>query len=339
VAGLDPVRLSRTLAWLLRHGASPGLAADAQGWFAAETVARACARTIRRPVLAEDVLFAITRFGGHQFCLEGTRIRMAGSGAARGEPAGPDLLFHATCRSREAEYRREERVRGPGGGEVHLSRTATQAWRVAHRCFDDPEVLVVDAARGRRDGLALSRGRNGLYVAPEVPVRHVMNLREGFAEQVSAGGFVVEWSTGAPRIALIRVVRRHGSTWEVAKGKLEAGEHPAEAAVREVREEMGMVGPLVARAPVAAVQYAFYTREGEPRLKTVYLYLLEVDGAVDSFSPAREEGVEQVCWFDLPTALDVLAHPSLRTAIGRLVQTLDERALQLGLPVVGEAAR
>ncbi len=267
--------------------------------------------------------------------LTGGRIRaMVASGPHPDRFSGPDLLFHTSPRARVPEYLAEGALFAPGRAGVHLSRLESAAWRVGHRSFIEPAVLVVDAARARRDGIAFVRVRAGLYTAPAVPIRHVLNLRDGFAEQASAGGFVVEWTSGLPRIALIRVSRRNGATWEVAKGKLEDGESPLQAACREMREEMGIDLPVDHALPLGAVRYGFYTKEGTPRLKTIHVYVLEVAEAFANFTPATSEGIEEVRWFDLSEAIAALAHPSLRGTLGRLVSTLDERARELGLAPV-----
>ena len=46
------------------------------------------------------------------------------------------------------------------------------------------------------------------------------------------------WGPDGPEL-MIQVRRRSGLTWEVAKGKLEPGESPWQAAIREVQEEIG----------------------------------------------------------------------------------------------------
>lgn len=330
MAGLDLIRLGKTIHYLLRHPA-PGLVADAEGWFCLEEVARVVSRTIRRPVAIDDVAGATRVFVGARMEVDAGRMRLQVT--TYGERyTGPDLLFHATPRGRLSQYEREGRIWAPGESGVHLSRQEASAWRVAHRTFVDPTVLIVDAARARRDGVSFVRSRAELYLASAIPLRHVLNLREGFAEQASAGGFVIDWFTGAPRIGLIRVARRHGYTWEVAKGKLEYGEPPAVAAVREVREEMGVTVPVREVISLGSVRYGFYTREGTPRLKTIHLFAIELAERFEAFRPLVDEGIEEVRWFSLPEALAVLGHPSLRTTLGRLLAALDARAAELGIP-------
>jgi RNA:NAD 2'-phosphotransferase (TPT1/KptA family)/8-oxo-dGTP pyrophosphatase MutT (NUDIX family) len=328
--GLDLLRLSRTIHYLLRHPAPTGLAADAEGWFCAVEVARVVGVTIRRPVALLDIQTAGRRYGAPRLQVEGERIRTCVA-PAPDRHSCPDLLFHAAPRTRVGDYGEAGCLWAQGRVGVHLSRGEAAAWRVAHRSFVDPVVLVVDAGRARRDGVNFLRVREGLYTAAEVPLRHVLNLREGFAEQASAGGFVVEWSSGGPRLALIRVARRSGTTWEIAKGKLEPGESPVVAAVREVREEMGLFEAVNGLRPLGSVRYGFYTREGTPRLKTIHIFLIEVAGPGGGFTPAQAEGIEEVRWFSVAEAVGVLAHPSLRGTLGELLRALDERARELGL--------
>ncbi len=330
MAGLDYIRLGKTLHYLLRHGSeASGLLADSAGWFCASEAASAVSHVIRRPVNREEVLLTASRYGGGQFELRDGRIRACGGYGRIG--CGPDILYHATPRSRLGGFTERGSLSNPGGNPVQLSRTEGQAWRVAHRHWEDPMVLFVDAARARRDGAHFERTRSGHFITESVPIRHVLNLREGFAEQASAGGFLVDWTTGAPRIALIRVCRRGGSTWEVAKGKIEPGEAPAQTAVREVREEMGLTADLAVRGALGTIRYGFCTPDGSPRLKTIYLYVLEAQEALEAFEPAAAEGIDDVRWFGLEEALASLAHPSLRDSIGRLLRALEERAAELGL--------
>jgi RNA:NAD 2'-phosphotransferase (TPT1/KptA family) len=68
-----------------------------------------------------------------------------------------------------------------GGRPVFLSRHEGQAWQVAHRSSEDPAVLYIDVSRARRDGCYFERNAQGLWQTRQVPVRHVLNLADGFA--------------------------------------------------------------------------------------------------------------------------------------------------------------
>ncbi len=66
-------------------------------------------------------------------------------------------------------------------------------------------------------------------------------------EETSAGGLVVDRSGPVARAALIaRHDRRGRLVWSLPKGHVEDGETPEDAAVREVEEETGILGRVVA---------------------------------------------------------------------------------------------
>ena len=217
-----------------------------------------------------------------------------------------------------------------GGRPVFLSRHESQAWHVAHRQSDDPAVLYVDASRARRDGCRFERNAKGLWQCTAIPVRHVLNLREGFAEQVSAGGIPVWAGPNGPELALIQVQRRSGVTWEVAKGKLEPGESPHGAAVREVQEEMGCALELDPFADLGFIRYGFLTPDGSPRLKTLHMYLMHTPSRREDFSPSRREGILAVDWFTPDEAARVVTHRSLRPLMRSVRRMLQEEPPERG---------
>jgi 8-oxo-dGTP pyrophosphatase MutT (NUDIX family) len=65
----------------------------------------------------------------------------------------------------------------------------------------------------------------------------------------SAGGLVVE----GDRILLIST--QGGRRWQLPKGHIEEGETAEQAALREVREETGVTGQVM--APLSEVEYWF----------------------------------------------------------------------------------
>ncbi|MFB9830595.1 NUDIX domain-containing protein [Actinoallomurus acaciae] len=77
-------------------------------------------------------------------------------------------------------------------------------------------------------------------------------------EETSAGGLVVDIA-GAARAALIARYDRDGRLrWSLPKGHIEGAETIEEAAVREVEEETGIRGRIV--APLGAIDYWFFVR-------------------------------------------------------------------------------
>jgi ADP-ribose pyrophosphatase YjhB (NUDIX family) len=78
--------------------------------------------------------------------------------------------------------------------------------------------------------------------------------------EVSAGGAVVREGDGAPELLLIRV-RAEG--YELPKGRIEWDELPADAALRETREETGIESPLEAGPEIGHLDYP--VGDGEDR--------------------------------------------------------------------------
>ena len=73
---------------------------------------------------------------------------------------------------------------------------------------------------------------------------------------------------------------------------------------------------------LGVVRYGFQLPDGEPRLKTLYVYLMRADPTPEVFAPALDEGIVEVRWFSLEEACALVTHPSLIQLIGRLQQAL-----------------
>jgi ADP-ribose pyrophosphatase YjhB (NUDIX family) len=137
-------------------------------------------------------------------------------------------------------------------------------------------------------------------------------------DETSAGGLVVadDGVTG-PRAALIgRTDRRGRLLWSLPKGHIEAGETAEQAALREVREETGISGEIVAELGVIDF---WFVAEGRRIHKTVHHYLMRRIGG--ELSDADIE-VDEVAWVPLPEIRGQLAYPDERglvDAAGRLL--------------------
>ncbi|MEO9329587.1 NUDIX hydrolase [Gordonia aurantiaca] len=115
--------------------------------------------------------------------------------------------------------------------------------------------------------------------------------------ETSAGGLVIS-DLGLPidelSAALIgRVDRRGRMMWSLPKGHIETGETAEQTAIREVEEETGIQGTVV--APLGKIDYWFVS-EGRRIHKTVHHYLLRCVGG--ELSDADYE-VSEVAWVPL----------------------------------------
>ncbi len=101
----------------------------------------------------------------------------------------------------------------------------------------------------------------------------------------AAGGLLWRPATGGSGVEVALVHRPKYDDWSIPKGKLNPGEHPVVAAVREVHEETGFTG--VPGRPLGEISYL---KDGSP--KRVRYWAMRV--AAGSFMPNEE--VDQMMW-------------------------------------------
>lgn len=95
------------------------------------------------------------------------------------------------------------------------------------------------------------------------------------------------------------------------KGRLDAGETPEQAALREVREETGLRAAIT--APLGSVSYSY--EEGAQRVaKRVHFFLMEPSAS----APEPSDGeLERILWCPLPEAAERLTYASEREVVVR----------------------
>jgi 8-oxo-dGTP pyrophosphatase MutT (NUDIX family) len=126
--------------------------------------------------------------------------------------------------------------------------------------------------------------------------------------QVSSGGVIVRRHRGQSQVCLI--ARRSGQTlvWGLPKGHVEDREDPLTTALREVREETGLVGEAI--APLGAITYWFAVKEDKTRyFKRVHFYLMRY---VDGNPRHHDHEVEDAAWVPLDEAHNRLSYPNER---------------------------
>lgn len=114
---------------------------------------------------------------------------------------------------------------------------------------------------------------------------------------VEAAGGIVRDSRG--RTLMIRCRDR----WDLPKGHVESSETPAEAAVREVREETGIAVSLGEKIGCTLHCYDTYGRWEAKR--THWWAMRPLSGDV---RPQREEGITEAVWCDAATLRSNLLH-------------------------------
>lgn len=140
-------------------------------------------------------------------------------------------------------------------------------------------------------------------------------------DEFSAGGLVVDLAGSVPRGALIGRTDKQGRLlWSLPKGHIEEGETPEQAAVREVREETGIAGVILAE--LGTIDF-WFVADGRRIHKTVRHYLMRA--VAGELSDADVE-VSEVAWVPLPEIAARLAYPDERDLVDTAGRLLAETA-------------
>ena len=135
--------------------------------------------------------------------------------------------------------------------------------------------------------------------------------------EVSAGGVVYQRGDDGVEVVLAaRRTRRGDLAWGLAKGGIEPDESVEAAAVREVREETGIVAEI--EASLGETRY-FYVWEEVRIRKTVHFFLMRATGGDPN---DRDDEMEDVRWFPLERALKRAAYRGEREVLGRAAEHL-----------------
>ncbi len=123
-------------------------------------------------------------------------------------------------------------------------------------------------------------------------------------------------------LAAIRPAGKPPGVWALPKGLIAAGEPPEATAVREVAEETGVEGRLVAK--LGDVRYV-YTWAGTRVFKVVSFYLLRYGrGRLGALTPAHAHEVADVRWLPLEDAPRLLAYGGERDIARRALERIGE---------------
>lgn len=141
--------------------------------------------------------------------------------------------------------------------------------------------------------------------------------------ETSAGGLVIDGIDGPQEeqtAALIgRIDRRGRMLWSLPKGHIEQGETAEQTAIREVAEETGIQGTVL--AALGSIDYWFVT-EGRRVHKTVHHYLLRFSGGELSDEDVEVAEVAWVPLHELPSRLAYADERRLAEVAGELINKL-----------------
>ncbi len=92
--------------------------------------------------------------------------------------------------------------------------------------------------------------------------------------------------------------------WDLPKGKIESGENPQQAALREVEEECGIQNMEIIRA--LSPTFHIYEHKGKSILKKTYWFEMNTKLENQALIPQTEEGITLVTWLSNEKAKEAM---------------------------------
>ncbi len=138
--------------------------------------------------------------------------------------------------------------------------------------------------------------------------------------EISAGGVVYKKEGDNYSVLLIAV--KKGTVWTLPKGLVEKGEKPEEAALREIREETGIIGEL--ESFLDKIELWFFQNEDGEKVrhhKIVYYYLVKY---VNGNPVEHDFEVEDVKWFQIDEAVKICSYEKDREVLKKAKEILEK---------------
>ena len=138
-------------------------------------------------------------------------------------------------------------------------------------------------------------------------------------EETSAGGLVIDFGRDPISAVIIgRYDRRGRMVWSLPKGHIEAGETREETAAREIAEETGIEGKVLAE--LGTIDFTFVA-EGRRIHKTVHHFILERTGGSVS---TEDVEVADVAWVAVADVQARLTYADERRLMDRVPTLLSD---------------
>ena len=156
----------------------------------------------------------------------------------------------------------------------------------------------------------IESGKDLLTFETESIEKGIHKLRKAFKLIFAAGG-VIEKDNKDLFIYRLK-------TWDLPKGKLDMGESPEEAGIRECEEECGITKLTITKELPST--YHIYKYKGGFALKKIFWYAMKTEHT-GILVPQIEEKIERVDWFDKTQINDMViqnTYPAILDVIKNL---------------------
>ncbi len=225
-----------------------------------------------------------------------------------GEADGPRDEGRASAGGGKRRRRRRKRASLQKTDQAAGKKAGETATPVAKKTGASERGATATPARSKRKRTSSKRKpTKPRRKSPAVPTKR----------EISAGGVVYRRGDDGIEIVLAsRRTRRGQLAWGLAKGGIEDEESMEDAAVREVREETGLLAEI--EASLGETRY-FYVWENVRIRKTVHFFLMRhTGGDIDD----RDDEMEEIRWFPLERALKRAAYRGERDMLVRAAELL-----------------
>lgn len=139
-------------------------------------------------------------------------------------------------------------------------------------------------------------------------------------EQISAGGVAFRVEKGETQVAIVAV--RPSLRWQLPKGLIDAGESEEQAALREVREEAGIVCEIVEK--IETVEYWYFAEKKGARVryhKFVHFFLLKY---LAGETKDHDHEIAEARWVSVDEAVAMLAFKSEKELVKKAKSLLEK---------------
>ncbi len=138
-----------------------------------------------------------------------------------------------------------------------------------------------------------------VVVISHTDVHMLKNYVQSFFQLVKAAGGLVLNNEGK-----LLIIKRYNK-WDLPKGKIDRGENPQEAALREVKEECGIHGMEMEKNEKAVCTFHLYRLKNKKVLKKTYWFRMFYPGN-EIPVPQTEEDISLACWIEKDEIPDIL---------------------------------
>lgn len=185
-------------------------------------------------------------------------------------------------------------------------------------------ILVIDENALPRTPTGTKVSEKSLYEALEkknkkvvvVPLEAVRNLSPyALPLELEAGGGVVTRIKN-DRLQVLLIFRK--GVWDLPKGKQDKGETVEACALREVKEELGIINLRIIKSLDVTVHV--YSENRRFKVKTTHWYQMATKET--KFKPEKREGISKVKWVPWRDAEKIVGYKNLKKLLRRLKPNL-----------------